>query len=119
MLVDRYGRLKERMDELQVQLDAVAEDLGRAAKDGGEYAGSQYTAQVKKNSKWEFKNREAVIGVLNQFELYQKALTLTLTGIIGVLESEALPEEARKKLLEQAVKKTGYEIKVAKKEGLI
>ncbi|OGR97220.1 MAG: hypothetical protein A2016_03195 [Elusimicrobia bacterium GWF2_62_30] len=119
VLVDRYGRLKERMDELQVQLDAVAEDLGRAAKDGGEYAGSQYTAQVKKNSKWEFKNREAVIGVLNQFELYQKALTLTLTGIIGVLESEALPEEARKKLLEQAVKKTGYEIKVAKKEGLI
>ncbi|PIU19799.1 MAG: hypothetical protein COT18_05630 [Elusimicrobia bacterium CG08_land_8_20_14_0_20_59_10] len=118
-LVDRYGRLKERIDELQVQLNEVAEGIGRAAGSGGEYAGSQYTAKVKKNLKWEFKDREAVIGVLNQFELYQKALTLTLTGIVGVLESDALPEEARKKLLEQAVKKTVYEIKIAKKEGLI
>lgn len=119
VLVDRYGRLKERMDELQAQLDEVAASLGRAAGNGGEYAGSQYTAQVKKNLKWEFRDREAVIKVLNQFELYQKALTLTLTGITSVLESDALPEAARKKLLEQAVKKTAYDIKVVKKEGLI
>jgi putative RecB family exonuclease len=116
-LVDRYGRLKEKMDEIQAQLAEVAEDIGRAARDGGEYAGASYSAKVKKNSKWEFKDREAVIGVLNQFDLYQKALSLTLTGITNVLESDALPEAARKKLLEQAVKKTGYEIKVAKKPG--
>lgn len=118
-LVDNYGRLKERMDELQAQLGAAAEAIGRAARDGGEYAGSQYTAHVKKNSRWEFKDREAVIKILNQFELYQKALTLTLTGISNVLESDALPDEARKKLLEQAVKKTAYDIKIVKKEGLI
>ena len=118
-LVDRYGRLKERMEELQVQLDAVAADIARAAKDGGEYAGSQYTAKVKKSQKWEFKDRDAVINVLNQFDLYQRALTLTLSGITGVLEAADLPEEARKKLLEQAVKKTGTDIKILKKEGLI
>ena len=118
-LVDRYGRLKERMDELQAQLAEVGESIGRAARDGGEYSGSQYIAHVKKNSKWEFKNREAVIKVLNQFDLYQKALNLTLTGITSVLESPDLPEEARKKLLEQAVKKTGMDIKIVKKEGLI
>ncbi|OGR68768.1 MAG: hypothetical protein A2081_05110 [Elusimicrobia bacterium GWC2_61_19] len=117
VLVDRYGRLKEKMDELQAQLAEVAENIGRAAKDGGEYAGSSYSAKVKKNSKWEFRDREAVIAVLNQFDLYQKALSLTLTGITHVLESDALPEPARKKLLEQAVKKTGYDIKVTKKPG--
>jgi len=119
VLVDRYGRLKERMDEIQAQLSEVGESIARAAKDGGEYSGSQYTAQIKKSSKWEFKDREAVINVLNQFDLYQKALTLTLTGISGVLESSDLSEEARKKLLEQAVKKTGTDIRVVKKEGLI
>jgi len=118
-LVDRYGQLKEKMDDLQAQLNEVSESLGRAAKDGGEYAGSQYTAQVKKNSKWEFRDREAVINVLNKFDLYQKALSLTLTGITGVLESADLPEEARKKLLEQAIKKTTHDIKIIKKEGLI
>jgi putative RecB family exonuclease len=114
-LVDRYGRLKERMDELQVQLDAVSADIGRSAKDGGEYAGATYTAQVKKGHKWEFKDREAVVNVLNQFDLYQKALNLTLTGITKVLEAPDLPEEARKKLLEQAVKKTALDIRIVKK----
>ena len=118
-MVDRYGRLKEKMADIQAQLDEVGEGISRAAKDGGEYAGSQYTARIKKNSKWEFKNREAVINVLNQFDLYKNALTLTLTGITSVLESAGLAEEARKKLLEQSVKKTGTDIKIVKKEGLI
>jgi hypothetical protein len=114
-LVDRYGRLKERMEELQAQLDSVAADIARSVKDGGEYAGATYTAQVRKAHRWEFKDREAVIGVLNQFDLYQKALNLTLTGITKVLEAPDLPEEARKKLLEQAVKKTAVDIKIVKK----
>ncbi|OGR44316.1 MAG: hypothetical protein A2X35_02510 [Elusimicrobia bacterium GWA2_61_42] len=117
VLVDRYGRLKEKMEEIQAQLAEVADSIGRSARDGGEYAGSSYTAQVKKSSRWEFRDREAVIGVLNQFDLYKKALSLTLTGITGVLESDDLPEAARKKLLDQAVKKTGYDIKITKKPG--
>ncbi len=116
-LVDRYGRLKERMDELQAQLDEVARGIAGTARDGAEYSGDSFTARVTKNHKWEFKDREAVINVLNQFDLYQKALTLTLSGITGVLESPSLPEEARKKLLEQAVRKTAVDIKVARKPG--
>jgi len=114
-LVDRYGRLKERMDELQAQLDEVAASLGRAARDGGEYAGAEYSVKVSKNSKWEFRDREGVIGVLNQFDLYQRALGLTLSGIAGVLESADIPEEARKRLLEQAVKRTAVDIKITRK----
>ena len=119
VLVDRYGRLKERMDEIQAQLDEVAADIARSARDGAEYSGSQYTARISKRGKWEFKDRDAVINVLNQFDLYKDALTLTLTGITNVLENPGLPDEARKKLRELAVKKTAPDIKVLKKEGLI
>lgn len=117
VLVDRYGRLKEKMDEIQAQLSEVTEQIGRAAKDGGEYAGNSYTARVSKGQKWAFPNREAVIGVLNQFDLYQRAMSLTLSGISGVLDSADLSEEARRKLLEQAVRKTAVEIKVERKPG--
>jgi hypothetical protein len=105
------------MDEIQAQLAEVTEQIGRAAKDGGEYAGNSYTARVSKAHKWAFPDREAVIGVLNQFDLYQRAMSLTLSGISGVLDSADLSEEARRKLLEQAVKKTAVEIKVERKPG--
>jgi RecB family exonuclease len=117
VLVDRYGRLKEKMDEIQVQLAEVAEDIGRAAAKSGDYSGASFTAQVRKAPKWEFPDREAVIGVLNRFDLYQKALNLTLKGITDIMDSPDLPEEARKRLLEQAVRKTSCEIKVARKPG--
>jgi len=116
-LVDRYGRLKEKMDELQAELDKVAADIGRAGLKAGEYSGASFTAQIARTPKWEFLKRDAVIDVLNQFDLYQKAMNVTLKGISDVLDSPELPEEARKKLLDLAVRKTVTEIKVARKPG--
>jgi len=115
VLVDRYGRLKEKMQEIQAELDRVAEDIGRSAKSGGAYAGNAFTASVSKSAKWAFPNREAVLAVLNQFDLYQKALDVTVTGLGRLLDSPDLAPEARQKLLEQAVRKTAVEIKIEKK----
>jgi putative RecB family exonuclease len=115
VLVDRYGRLKEKMQEIQAELDKVAEDIGRAAKSGSEYAGNSFTATVSKSQKWAFPDREGVLGVLNQFDLYQKALDVTLAGLGRLLDSPDLAPEARQKLLEQAVRKTAVDIKLTKK----
>ncbi|MDD2804159.1 MAG: PD-(D/E)XK nuclease family protein [Elusimicrobiales bacterium] len=115
VLVDRYGRLKEKMQEIQAELDKVAEDIGRSAKSGGEYAGNAFTASVSKSQKWAFPNREAVLGVLNQFDLYQKALDVTVAGLGRLLDSPDLAPDARQKLLEQAVRKTAVDIKIVKK----
>lgn len=117
VLVDRYGRLKEKMDEIQAELDKVAADIGRAGLKAGEYSGASFTAQIARNQKWEFGKRDAVMDVLNQFDLYQKAMNVTLKGISDVLDSPDLPEGARKKLLELAVRKTVTEIKVTRKPG--
>ncbi|MDA8130845.1 MAG: PD-(D/E)XK nuclease family protein [Elusimicrobia bacterium] len=116
-LVDRYGRLKEKMDEIKAQLDEVAAGIARAAKSGGAYEGEAFTAQVTKSPKWEFRDREAVLGVLNQFDLYQRALNVTVAGISGLLDSPDISDEARQRLLEHAVKRTAVDIKVARKPG--
>ncbi|OGR80734.1 MAG: hypothetical protein A2X32_09325 [Elusimicrobia bacterium GWC2_64_44] len=115
VLVDRYGRLKEKMQEIQAELDRVAEEISRSAKSGGEYAGNAFTASVSKTAKWAFPNREAVLGVLNQFDLYKKALDVTVAGLGRLLDSPDLAPEARQKLLEQAVRKTAVDIRIIKK----
>ncbi len=116
-LVDRYGRLKEKMDEIKAQLDELAASIGRAAGNGGSYAGDSFTASVTKIPKWEFRDREAVLGVLDQFDLYQRAMNVTVAGLSGLLDSPDLSAEARKRLLEHAVRKTAVEIKVVRKPG--
>ncbi len=116
-LVDRYGRLKEKMDEIKAQLDEVAAGIARAAKSGGEYEGESFTAQVTKSPRWEFRDREAVLGVLNRFDIYQRALNVTVAGLSGLLDSPDLSEEARRGLLEHAVRKTAVDIKVVRKPG--
>ena len=116
-LVDRYGRLKEKMDEIKAQLDELAAGIGRAAGGGGSYEGDSFTARVTKTPKWEFRDREAVLGVLDQFDLYQRAMNVTVAGLSGLLDSPDLSDEARKRLLEHAVRKTAVEIKVSRKPG--
>lgn len=116
-LVDRYGRLKERMDDLRRQLDEAEADVRRAVAKDGEFAGASFTARIEKKQKWEFPDRNGVIEVLNKFDLYEKALNLTLKGITDLLDNPEVPSDARQKLLEQAVKKTVLDIKVERKPG--
>ena len=115
VLVDRYGRLKEKMDEIQAELDRVAESIGRAAKHGAEYSGNAFTASVSKTQKWAFPNREAVLKVLGQFDIYKKALDVTVAGLSRLLDGADLAPDARQKLLEQAVRRTSVDIKLTKK----
>ena len=118
-LVDRYGRLKEKMDQLNAQLSEVAAQLGSAAEARGtqDLAGGEFRVKVKKRTGFSFRDREAVKGVLERFELYQKALTLTHTGIAGLLKEDSdIPVAARRELLAQAVEKTDLEIETFPKD---
>ena len=112
-LVDRYGRLREKMDQLDAQLAEVAAQLGSAAESRGtaELAGGEFRVKVKKRAGFSFRDKAAVKGVLDRFDLYQKALTLTHTGIAGLLKEDSdIPVAARRALLEQATEKTDFEI---------
>ena len=117
-LVDRYGHLKEEMEKLNAQLDAVAAELGCAHTGEGkaELSGKKYSLELSRGENWKFTDREAVIGVLNEFDLYQKALGLTLPKIVSMLDDPAVPEAAKNKLKRYGARSPRLEIKLKKEE---
>lgn len=115
-LADRYGRLREKIDGLNAQLDEVKARLVSISPAPGVLAGKEYELELRRAEKWEFKDREAVIGVLNEFNLYQKALGLTVKNIVALLSDPAVPEAAREKLLRHAEKSGVFDINLRKKE---
>ena len=117
-LVDRYGHLKEEMDKLNAQLDEVARELGGLHTGEGkkELSGEKYSLELNRKEDWKFADRQAVIGVLNEFDLYQKALGLTLPKIVAMLTDPAIPEEAKKKLHRHAARSHRVEINLKRKE---
>jgi len=104
--------------ELNAQLDAVAAELGCAHTGEGkaELSGKKYSLELSRGENWKFTDREAVIGVLNEFDLYQKALGLTLPKIVSMLDDPAVPEAAKNKLKRYGARSPRLEIKLKKEE---
>ena len=115
--MDRYGHLKEEMDKLNAQLDDVARELGDMHTGEGkkELSGEKYSLELCRGENWKFRDREAVIGVLNEFDLYQKALGLTLPKIVAMFSDPAVPEAAKNKLKLHGARSTRLEINLKKK----
>ncbi len=114
-LVDRYGLLRDKMDELNSQIEDVKARIVSLADGAEGLVGRQYALDIKRTDKWEFRDREAVIGVLNEFDLYQRALGLTLKGIVTLMEDPAVPEPAREKLRRHAERFSAFDLQHKKK----
>lgn len=116
-LVDRYGHLREKMDELNAQIEDVKAKIINLSEGAEGMAGKKYAVDIHRAEKWEFRDRSAVIGVLNEFDLYQKALGLTLKNIVLLMDDPAVPEPARQKLRLHAEKSHVFDLHVKKSGG--
>ncbi|MFA6434804.1 MAG: PD-(D/E)XK nuclease family protein [Elusimicrobiales bacterium] len=116
-LVDRYGHLQEKMAALSAQIDEVKARIISLAEGASGAAGKTYALEIRRAEKWEFGNREAVIGVLNEFDLYQKALGLTLKNIVMLMNDPAVPEPAREKLRLHARRSHVFDLHLKKNGG--
>ncbi len=113
-LVDRYGRLREKMDALNAQVEEVKAQIISLAGDADSLGGKQYTVGIGRKETWKFPDREAVIGVLNEFDLYQGALGLMLKNIVQMMDDPAVPEPAREKLRRYAEKSRVFDLHLKK-----
>ena len=116
-LVDRYGHLREKMDELNAQIEDVKAKIISVSEGAGALAGKKYALDIRRAEKWEFRDREAVIGVLNEFDLYQKALGLTLKNIVLLMNDPSVPEPAREKLRRHAERSHVFDLHLKKNGG--
>lgn len=109
-LVDRYGRLREKLDELTAQAEDLKAQIISVSEGAGLLAGKDYELEIKRTEKWGFRDREAVIAVLNEFDLYQKALGLTISNITALMSDPRVSAAARDKLLRQAEKSSVFDL---------
>jgi len=115
-LVDRYGHLREKMDEINAQVEDVKSKIISIAGDADSLGGKRYTVGIGRKETWKFPDREAVIGVLNEFDLYQKALGLMLKNIVQLMNDPAVPEPAREKLRRHAEKSHVFDLSLKKNQ---
>ena len=118
-LADRYGSLREELDRLNSELSEVMRELEGVHTGAGEkeLSGVKYSLALRRAESWKFPDREAVIGVLNEFGLYQKALGLTLTKIVAMLGDSTVPEAAKNRLKAHGACSERLEIDIKKKPG--
>ena len=113
-LADRYGSLLEKLDGLNAEAEELKARIIALADGAGLLAGQKYELEIMRADKPGFKDRAAVIAVLNEFGLYQKALDLTLPKIAALMNDPSVPAAAREKLAAQASKSRVCELKVRK-----
>ena len=113
-LVDRYGHLREKMDEIDAQIEDVKAKIISIAGGADTLGGKRYAVDIGRKETWKFPDREAVIGVLNEFDLYQKALGLMLKNIVQLMDDPAVPEPARAKLRRYAEKSHVFDLHLKK-----
>ncbi|MBU2574985.1 MAG: PD-(D/E)XK nuclease family protein [Elusimicrobia bacterium] len=114
-LVDSYGRLREKLDEMSARAEELKARIISLADGAEVLAGKEYELNIKRVEKTEFRNREAVIAALNEFDLYQKALGLTIKNITALMSDPSVPEAAREKLLRLAGKSRVFDLIPRKK----
>jgi RecB family exonuclease len=99
-LVDRYGKMKEQVHELEANIEDLREEiLGLLRKKGYLRAfGSQYEASLASEERWEFEDRLKVVEVLKKHLLYDKVLKPSAPEVQKLMKDENLPPEARRDL---------------------
>lgn len=96
-MLNRYGDLEERKAVIEREQKALAERILEIASPG-EYVTGRYSAKIGTSSSWKAIDREAVIALLREYNLYGRACTLTLSGIVSLLGSGYVPEKFKIRL---------------------
>lgn len=99
-LVDRFGRMKEEVHELEATLEDVREEIVELLKKKGYLRafGADYEAGLTSEERWEFADKAAVLEALKRHGLYDRVLKPSAPEVQKLMKDGALPDEARREL---------------------
>lgn len=112
MKVDRYGELLRRHSETAAELERVKNEIVALMRDKGfvRHFGSKYQVNLEKLAKWQFADRDKLVGAIKELGYLQKILVPTKTTVEKLLEDESLPVQDRDKLRAFARKAEYFEL---------
>ena len=97
-LLNRCGDLEERKNVIDRELKILCGRIAELNLTAGEYNTGRYTASLGMKSSWKTDSRDAVISLLREYNLYDRACTLTMSGIVALLNSSDIPVDFREKM---------------------
>jgi len=97
-LLNRCGDLEERKNVIDRELKLLCGRIAELNLTAGEYNTGRYTASLGMKSSWKTDSRDAVISLLREYNLYDRACTLTMSGIVALLNSSDIPVDFREKM---------------------
>ena len=82
----------------------------------GEYSTSQYIASIGTKQAWKADSRNDVIDLLNEYNLYNQACTLTMSGILSLMNNRSLPHSFKDRLKRLLRKEISCQIEIRRQE---
>lgn len=116
-LLNRYGDLEERKAVIEKEQEILKQRIGSLRLTSGDYNTGRYTAAISRKTAWKAESRKDVITLLNDYGLYERACTLTMSGIISLLNNMDTPAIFREKL-RAMLKKEEHNIIETKKNSI-
>lgn len=113
-MLNRYGDLEERKAVIEREQEMLRKRISEMPLTSGEYKTARYSANIGSKSTWKADDRDAVIELLNEFNLYTQACTLTMSGILSLLNNDSLPLAFRERLKNLLRKETSAKIDIKK-----
>ncbi len=113
-LVDDYGKLANRLNTFSKELENIKTEIAEVfeKKKISSYSGENYSLNIKKTEKWNFKDRDAVISLLKKKGLYDRVLAPVLKNIVDLLCDETLTESVKKEIKAQGDKREVFNFEI-------
>lgn len=115
-LLNRYGDMEERKAVIEREQEMIRQRIEEMGLTKGEYSTSQYIASISTKQSWKADNRNDVINLLNEYALYNQACTLTMSGILSLMNNSSLPQGFKERLKKLLRKEISSKIEIRRQE---
>jgi len=116
-LANEYIKLSNNIKQLEIKAQEIEEKILILMKnDFIDIISDGSNIKVKKSKMYEFKDRDEIIKILKQNNLYEKALRITLQSIYEIINSDDTPDEIKNELIDKSTIKYKLSIEEQKNE---
>lgn len=113
-LSNDYLKLINAIKELENKKNEIESEILKLINDQIEIIKTNSAVKIKKIKTYEFKNRDEIIQILKENNLYEKVLRPTIQAITELMEDEQINEEIKQKIKEKA--KINYKLTIEEQD---